>query len=282
MQAPSRGFTIILLLALLPWFAAPPAAGHVCVAAFGSDETVTVGPPPTIGNEGCTECTYGAEHVHAQIFTNAGTVRCSTSPSPDICTSQWTHTYGAGLFFAARVEALASDDPLGGVVRVWDTNGVDCNGDGIMGDFDGDYDAGVGGGAFGYGAWVNDPECAFGLNSHGPNVVVVDVVFGNAIVFFVGENDQSGPTKIQDPVTSQWTCLTDGTIAPCVDNDPAQCEPGQDADDCRSGEFTGRGATCGTGGGDGLYWVFLANAGYLGPAQTGLSNFPTAGTITAY
>ena len=168
--------------------------------------------------------------------------------------SPHSHTYGNG--------GEASD---AGSVIVADTNTFDCDGNGIPGDFDGDYESGVGGGFFGYGAWANEPTCSYGLATHGGSVTVHDAVFGEDVWFVVGASDTSGPIIVVDPATGSTFCSTDGVIAP---GDPAT-DPTADADDCVE-EFHGSGTTCGAGG-DGGYWVILSLDG----------NPPSVGTITA-
>lgn len=87
--------------------------------------------------------------------------------------------------------------------------------------------------------------------------------------------------KLQDPTTGAVFCETDGRLAPCPGNDPALCGPTDDADDCLSDVFTGAGFTCGTGGGDGGYWVILAVHASVGNALA-WSNPATMGTIAAF
>ena len=206
--------------------------------------------------------------------------RGDTNPCPD----QPVHTYGSGGSAGGRSATVTGGDDFGvGVVTVTDTNADDCDGDGYAGDWDGDYDAGVGGGAFGYGPWATDPDCAYGYNLHGPNVVVNDVVFGNNIGFVVGEDDQSGPVKVPvdedaDGVPEGYICETSGSISP---GDPAT-DPTADADDCLSNHYVGSGSTCGSGGGDGLYWVFLDGVFVDENGGVTAGNPPTTGTITAF
>ena len=209
------------------------------------------------------------------------------------CPDQPVHFYHA--FVPGKNRAMSALDESGwaGFVVVSDTNVADCNPiDGVPGDWDGDYDVGVGGAAFGYGSWIDDPDCGYQLNHHGGNVVVNDAVFGSNIWFMTGEDDQSGPVKIQDPVTLEYTCTTSGSIMP---GDPAT-DPTADADDCLSGLFVGVGFTCGSGGGDGLFWVFFP---YMADCSSGecrvnpnsapglasnvvLGNPATTGTIAAF
>ena len=173
-----------------------------------------------------------------------------------------THTYG-----------FSGTETLVGVAVVTDSNTADCDGDGIGGDFDGDYDSGVGGGFFGYGPWANEAVCNYGLETHGGSVVVNDAVFGSDVWMTVGAMDTNGPVIITDPVTGGTTCSTDGSITP---GDPA-LDPTADPDDCLTDSQNlyrgvGTGATCGAGG-DGGYWVFLE--------RWTLDNAPTSGTLTA-
>lgn len=217
----------------------------------------------------------------------------------DGCREEPSHTYFTGSAAgAASATLLGGDDATAtspaGRISVWDTNATqDCNFDGRGGDWDGDYDWGVGGGAFGWGPWADEPICGNALNVHGPNVVVHDVVFGRNVAFVVGEDDQAGPVIIPiftdvdvdarysppiRPEPTDWVCETDGSITP---GDPST-DPTADADDCLSPLYTGTGTTCGSGGGDGLFWVFIF-AGYLhenGGIAT--SNIPTEGIITAF
>ena len=231
---------------------------------------------------------------------NAGTCRddrlcrvnlpgnCLVEPDPENCEPQSVHTYGSGGSVSLRSALASTGQGFGArTAHVWDSNLADC-GYHDQNFFDGDYDAGVGGAFFGYGAWVDD-ECYdqgpnyWHLNSHGPNVVVEDMVFGRDIWFVTGEDDQTGPVKFYadydgDGYAEALVCETDGSINP---GDPAT-DPTADPDDCLSEPYLGVGQTCGTGGGDGGYWVFLyegyveENGGVL------LGNTPTAGTITAY
>ena len=221
------------------------------------------------------------------------------------CPDQPVHTYSAGASGGASSATVTGGNDAtvtspAGKVSVWDTNSSECDGDAnTTADWDGDYDAGIGGGAFGYGAWAEDPDCNFGLNLHGPNVFVNDLFFASAVAFVVGEDDQSGPVKIPiftsvdvdadarysppiRPVPTEWVCETNGSITPCPDNDPAQCGPTDDADDCLSAVFVGTGHTCGTGGGDGMYWVFVLTTHAQESGSLGVSNPPTWGTITAF
>ena len=206
-----------------------------------------------------------------------------SSPHP-YCPSEPTHTYGTGGSVGGRSATVTGGDDVGvGLVTVTDTNAEDCNGDGIAGDWDGDYDGGVGGGAFGWGPWADEATCNNAFNVHGPNVAVNDLVFGSAIGFVVGEDDQAGPVIIpvdedNDGTPDGYVCETDGSITP---GDPTT-DPTADADDCLSEHFVGTGATCGTGGGDGLFWVFLDGAAVEENGGVGVGNGPTAGTITAF
>ena len=203
--------------------------------------------------------------------------------------SPHAHTYGSGGSAGAKSDTATGGDEAGaGVVTVTDGNAVDCDNNGTPGDFDGDYDSGVGGAFFGYGPWADEPICNYGLWSHGGAVISVnDVAFGSDIWFTIGADDTSGPviTPVTDPTTGQptgeFTCETDGSITP---GDPAT-DPTADADDCLTEPQNlaqgSTGETCGAGG-DGGYWVFLS--GLLvteGVGGVGANNPPTAGTITA-
>ena len=209
------------------------------------------------------------------------------------CPDQPTHTYGLGQTVGVRTTTFAPRDRDAGTVSVIDTNMMDCfDGDGIFGDWDGDYDAGMGGAFFGYGTWANAWGCDYRLNVHGPNVAVNDVVFGSNVAFIVGEDDGKGPTligpsgaKAQAEVgTSEhftasaessgvvWlACETDGIIS-----------PSEARGDCISQVYVGTGATCGSGGGDGGYWVFLLGVAATEGGGMSMGNPPTSGIITAY
>ena len=198
--------------------------------------------------------------------------QCPSHSSPH------SHTYGSGGSAGAKSDTATGGDEVGaGVVTVTETNPWDCDRDGEPGDFDGDYDAGVGGGFFGYGPWADEPTCNYGLTLHGATATVNDVVFGNAIAFVIGADDTSGPVVSVDPVTGETTCETSGSITP---GEPAT-DPTADADDCLTGVYHGSGSTCGAGG-DGGYWVFLNGALVSeGSGGAAVSNAPTSGTITA-
>ena len=215
-----------------------------------------------------------ADHLHTSPPHHCERRGGDTNPCPD----QPVHTYGAGGSAGGRSATVTGGDDFGvGVVTVTDTNTGDC-GTGPAG-WDGDYDAGVGGGAFGYGAWAQDPDCNYLLNIHGGNVVVNDVVFGNNIGFIVGEDDQSGPVKVTDPNTGVVVCETSGSISPCSSTG---CDPTDDPDDCLSQHYVGTGSTCGSGGGDGLYWVFLDGVFVDEAGSVNAGNPPSTGTITAF
>lgn len=154
------------------------------------------------------------------------------APPVEACVPQSSHVYGYGLLVGHHPDGVGwlRTTPVGaGTVNVVDTNTEDCDGNLLNGpDYDGDLDAGTGGGAFGWGP--NAAAC--GHNVHGPNVVVNDAVFGSLVAFYVAEDDQTATG-----------CNTGGLI---TDSDP---------DDCFSPLYVGAGTTCGPGGGDGLYWV---------------------------
>ena len=167
------------------------------------------------------------------------------------CFPQMNHVYGYGPLAGHHPEGVGwlTMVPIGaGTVAVVDTNTIDCDQNPLNGpDYDGDLDAGTGGGAFGWGP--NAAACG-PHNVHGPNVVVNDFVFGQLLAFYVAENDQTATG-----------CNTDGIL---TDVDP---------DDCFSPLYVGVGTTCGTGGGDGLYWVVFV---------PWAANPPVAGVLTAY
>ena len=254
-------------------------------AAYGRCGTITPPPPATCANlldddgDGRTD------------MEDPGCVHPGDSSEEDPasghpgCPAEAVHTYGSGSSIGGRSATVTGGDDVGaGLVTVTDTNEADCNFDDVPGDWDGDYDAGVGGGAFGWGPWADEAICNNLLNVHGPNVVVNDVVFGATITFVVGEDDQSGPVVIPvdedgDGVPEGHICETSGSITP---GDPAT-DPTADPDDCLSVQFTGTGATCGSGGGDGLFWVFLDGA-FVDENGGGaeVKNPPTTGTITAF
>ena len=242
-------------------------------------QTCTAPPAVALGN-GSGRCFVDDldDPTHADATGSCATTRVDAPGSLNPCPDQPVHTYGSGGSAGGQSASATGGDDFGvGIVTVTDTNTGDC-GTGPAG-WDGDYDSGVGGAAFGYGAWAQDPDCNYLLNVHGPNVAVFDVVFGSAIGFVVGESDQGGPIKVIDPETGAVVCETDGSISPCPDNDPTQCGPTDDPDDYLTEPFFGEGVNGGTGGGDGLYWVFLS--GFF-VDETTPSNPPTAGTITAF
>jgi hypothetical protein len=182
----------------------------------------------------------------------------SESAGDDVCVhpSSHSHTY-----------AFGGSLDLVGLASVIDTNAADCDQDGLPGDYDGDYDAGIGGAFFGYGPWASEPTCDYGLRTHGGSVFVHDMVWGSNIAFAIGADDTSGPVISTDPITGETTCETDGSITA---GDP-ETDPTADADDCLHDALSW-GVTCGAGG-DGGYWVFLD----AHPP----SNPPTVGIITA-
>ena len=193
-------------------------------------------------------------------------------------TSPHSHSYGtAGGLVLKSDTATGGDEVSGGEATVYETNMQDCDQDGVGGDYDGDYETGVGGGFFGYGPWANEPTCNYGLTLHGGTATVNDVVFGGQVAFVIGADDTSGPVVSTDPVTAETSCETSGSITP---GDPAQ-DPTADADDCLTDVYVGSGATCGAGG-DGGYWVLLVKTRVAeGGGSASASNTPTMGSITA-
>lgn len=199
------------------------------------------------------------------------------------CPDEATHSYGY-VVSNGRERHIVAEAPLLRVgslnvdlgyqeVLVADSNASqDCNGDGVPADFDGDYDTGDHGAFFGHGQWANDVLCDYRLNVHGANVVLHDLVFGSLVAFVVAEDDQTGPTYIRDPALGDdYYCVTDGLIAPSVD-----------WDDCVSPTYLGSGQTCGSGGGDGGYWVIILHGGEEGATGVTVFNPHTVGTVTAY
>lgn len=192
------------------------------------------------------------------------------------CPAQATHQYGLASSVGVRSATLLGGTWALGAPMVTDSNVADCDGDGIPGDWDGDYDLGVGVAFFGYGQWAEDPDCDYGLNVHGPNVIVNDAVYGLGLGFVVVEVSQQGPTKVPvdddgDGTPDRYVCETEGVLNPSMGNG------------CVSPRFVGTGHTCGPGGGDGGYWVVLD--GFLVEENGGFPTggpSPTAGTVTAY
>lgn len=173
------------------------------------------------------------------------------------CPPQPTHTYVAPGAIVVNSWTTGISTKLGEVTVV-DTNLADCNGDGIPLDRDGDYDLGVGGAFFGWGPYA----ATCGVNVHGPDVTVVDLVISPA--FEIAADDMDGsPIGID--------CLTDGIIA-----------PGVDSDDCLTTPYAPgtAGRTCG-GGGDGGFWVILDLFVDEKDLSVTLTPPPFMGTITA-
>ena len=204
----------------------------------------------------------------------------SMIPGPCPHASPHAHTYGNGGSFGVRSSVVRQGSVVRhGTVVVQETNTADCDGDGIPGDHDGDYDTGVGGAFFGYGPWANEPTCNYLRQIHGGTATVNDAVFGSDVWFVIGADDTTGPMITTDPVTGETHCTYDGSITPC--HPTSGCGPADDPDDCLTEPLHGSGTTCGAGG-DGGYWVFL-NVVFVdeGPGGLLVSNLPTAGTITA-
>lgn len=126
-----------------------------------------------------------------------------------------------------KTAAKQAENGLG--VTVEDTSVGDCNGDGMPGEFDGDYDFGTGGVAIGHGPWAS--TC--GMDALGSFVSNLEIT-----AFFIGADDAGGNTV---------PCLTDGLIAPTVDTD-----------DCLGGPYVLSASIPCQGGGDGLVWVFAS------------------------
>ena len=184
------------------------------------------------------------------------------------CPPQPTHTYVGPVGAIALSSAMFGLNMKVGQVTVLDTNVADCDGSPPAPDFDGDYDLGIGGGFFGWGPWANEPTCQYGLNVHGPDILLNDLVWGSGVHFEIGANDMDGPMILTDP-TGGTTCETDGLIAPIIDSD-----------DCLAGIYVGIGRTCGAGG-DGGYWVILDVLLEVNGDSASVSNPALAGTLTA-
>src|SRR5581483_7686569 len=109
--------------------------------------------------------------------------------------NQPVHTYGSSVTVGVNSHTLATSGGAGNVL-VDDTNTADCNNDGISSDFDGDFDAGVGGGFFGStNAWDVADGCGYDLNVHTSTGTVTDItslpVSGN-----FGVDDVAGPIPV--------------------------------------------------------------------------------------
>lgn len=175
---------------------------------------------------------------------------CGGSPTPHV------YLMGGGVGVQASVDGDA------GAIAVADTNVEDCDGDGLPGDYDGDLDLGIGGGAFGLGPFAD----ICGHLPYGGTYTVTDLLSAN-IAFITGADDMSRTNGDEDDLLPG--CLTDGIITPELD-----------ADDCLSTVFVNTGTACGAGG-DGLSWVFLLHAAYVGENSATVSGLPTSGFITA-
>lgn len=214
------------------------------------------------------------------LLVLAATAPLAAIEAHNPCPDQPVHTYHSLASNGNQDDVFFRYNGLWYYVAVADTNISNCNpwdATPFM-DWDGDYDNGIGGAFFGYGAWTDDPDCNYRLNHHGSMVTVDDIVFGSGIKFIVGEDDQNGPVKVVDPETGLTVCTTTGAITP---GDPF-ADPTADADDCIGGVFTGTGWTCGSGGGDGGYWVALLSYYIDDWGNVVIANPPIAGTITAY
>lgn len=191
------------------------------------------------------------------------TASCATASAP--------HTYGTSATTSLSNPAFSISASIGNV-QVYDNNTGDCDGDGAPANFDGDYEAGLGGGFFGAGFWANEATCQYGLKTHDTTVTVTDVLSPN-IAFWTAADDRDGPVVfLSDPTTGQNQCSTDGTISP---GDP-EIDPTADSDDCLSALFVNSGTACGTGG-DGGYWVIILTS----IDGTTIHSAPTTGFITA-
>ena len=248
----------------------PMASAHVCVDGL-------LNPPCS---PDCTGGPVGTLHIHllaSGIDACAGSAGESDPYAHCPHDSPHSHTYGSSGGARGRSRTLGNGESGSGSTTVYEFNTMDCNGDGLPWDFDGDYETGSGGAFFGHGPWADEIICGYGLRTHGDTVTVNDVVFGGNVAFIIGADDTSGPVIRVDPVTGETSCSTDGSITP---GDPT-ADPNADEDDCLTEVYVGSGKTCGHGG-DGGYWVFLVTTGVdEGAGGTGASNPVTAGTITA-
>lgn len=221
-------------------------------------------------------CTLGLDDAPCASNAPSGPPSCPHN-------SPHSHTYGIGGSALAHPGSAMRETSLGGgTVIALDLNPLDCDGDGVPGDFDGDFEWSAGGAFIGYGSWADESVCRYGLQTHGPFAVVHDIVLLHNVWFLTGADDTSGPTIQVDPSTGETTCTTDGTITP---GDPVE-NPTADEDDCLSHpqnhfQYGSTGETCGYGG-DGGYWVLLLNvAAFVDEPNVTVSTQPTVGTITA-
>ncbi len=215
--------------------------------------------------------------VAAQTF-----IGIQVPPGPRVCgVDQPVHTYVLGGFAGMSSNTLSEQtgsSPVGsiggasaGFAIVMDTNTDDCNGDGAPGDFDGDYDLGIGGAFFGSSnAWDAAEGCGYDLNVHATSGTATDVTRLPASGSY-GVDDTAGPVVVTDPTTGATvSCQTDGGITPETDGN-----------DCLN-DWTGfwsQGACAGTGGDDG-YWLFVgAQVSENGGRLT--AQIATTGTLAA-
>ncbi|HWH08578.1 MAG TPA: hypothetical protein VNX21_05215 [Candidatus Thermoplasmatota archaeon] len=163
------------------------------------------------------------------------------------CTMESVHTYhGIGTPPPKWRSAYVPQSFYFAVV--WDSEPSTSN---CSGGFDGDFDVGILGGAFGHGPWAQHCKLTQEVRT---SITVEDAWWGRNVGFVTGSDDTT--SGVPDPVTGENTCITDGIIS-----------PGTDSDDCLSALGTGTQTVTCPGGGDGLLWVFLAygNPGYPPP-----------------
>ncbi len=260
--------------------------------------------------------------AHAVVVVNANSV-CVGANQP-------VHTYNVAGSLGANSNTLSeqtSGAPTGsvggasaGFVTVQDTNTVDCNGDHVPGDFDGDLDAGVGGGFFGSSTeWDLADNCGYDLNVHSTSGVATDTVVlhvggtwgvddtgGPIVVPVKGDISDAVGALLPAPAGSTADDALDAaegiveTQAPAVEDaldpitdgpDGAVCEtdgsitPDTDAHDCLhvwvDTWSPGPDPVCAIGhGGDDGYWLFL-QSGVSEDSGGAMSQAATIGTLAA-
>ncbi len=212
-------------------------------------------------------------HCNHICVVNSG--KCANLRSSSCWISQPVHTYGSSMALGTNSNTLSeqtSGAPTGsvegggaGFVTVQDSNVADCNGDGIPGDYDGDYDIGTGGGFFGSSSeWDTADNCGYDLSVHASTGTATDIS-SLPVGGVFGVDDVAGPVVVTDPNSGATvSCQVDGSIT-----------PGTDANDCLNVWVNtwspGSDPVCAIGhGGDDGYWLIL---------QSGVSE--NGGSVTA-